>query len=160
MKAKLFLFFALLMMTSIAVVASSVLAATTPAGWKVLIDKTKNCQISVPADWVVSTLSPSMADSPDKKANVVMHGTNMGQTLDQAKAAMEGMYPPTKVVEDSKSRLWYAYKPPSVAVDSPEVDWYVGIPSKGNVCGTQITFKVPTMEPMMKQIAESMSATK
>jgi hypothetical protein len=159
MKKKAIPFFAALLVTSIAVVASTMPAATTPAGWKVLVDKTKNCQISVPPDWVVSTFSPSVADSADKKANLTMHSAP-AQSLDQVKTIMEGMYPPTKVIEDSKSRVWYAYKAPSVAVDSLQVDWYVGIPAKGNVCGAQITFKVPSMEPMMKQIAESMSAAK
>jgi hypothetical protein len=73
---------------------------------------------------------------------------------------MEQTYLPTKVIEDSKSRLWYAYKNARAAEDSPEMNWYVGIPSKGNVCGVQINFKDPSAEPVMKQIAESLAPGK
>jgi hypothetical protein len=138
-------------------IALSGLAATVPAGWKVLIDKTKNCQIAVPADWVPNQLSPSMSDSADKKSSVAMHGTNQGQTLEQAKSVIEQMFPPTKVIEDSKTRLWYAYKGPNDDEDSPPTNWYVGIPSNGNVCGAQMNFKNPSAEPVMKQIAESLA---
>jgi hypothetical protein len=139
--------------------ASAMLAATTPAGWKVLIDKTKNCQIAVPPDWVVSQYSPSMADSPDKKANIIMHGTNQGQTLEMAKQVMESTNPPTKVIEDTKDRLWYEYTTSSGNKNIPPMNWYVGIPVKGNVCGVQISFG-PGMEPVMKQIAESLAGAK
>ena len=150
-------------LVSFAVVMSAALAAfsaTVPAGWKVLVDKTKNCQIAVPPDWVSSPLSPSMADSADKKSSIVMHGTNQGQTLEQAKSVMEQMFPPTKVIEDSKTRLWYAYKGANEDEDSPVVNWYVGIPANGNVCGVQMNFKNPSAEPVMKQIAESMAPAK
>lgn len=62
-------------------------------------------------------------------------------------------------MEDSKSRLWYAYKSPNGANNS-DTNWYVGIPSKGNVCGVQMTFKDAAAEPVMKQIAESMAPSK
>src|ERR1700722_2788431 len=140
-----------LFVVSITLVATTGLRATTPAGWKVLIDKTKNCQISVPGDWVVDTTSPSVAYSPDKKANVFMHGTNQGQSLDDAKSVMQAQYPPIKVMEDSKSRLFYSYKSPNSADDNLD-NYYVGIPVKGNVCGAQVTFKIASLEPVAKQI--------
>lgn len=144
----------------ILIVASAGIAANAPAGWKILTDKTKNCQIAVPPDWITSQFSPSMANSPDKKANIVMHGTDRGQTLEQAKAMMEHAFAPTKVMEDSKNRLWYAYKGLNASPDSREANWYVGIPSKGNVCGVQINFKDSSLESLMKQIAESLAASK
>lgn len=153
MKTKMVPFFAA------AILASAAIAATTPSGWKVLADKTKNCQISVPPDWVVSSYSPSSADSPDKKASLTMHGTNQGQTLDDAKSVMEVQFPPIKVIEDSKSRLFYSYKSPN-SPDGTADNYYVGIPVKGNVCGAQVTFKNASLEPVAKQIAESLSAAK
>jgi hypothetical protein len=147
------------LVASITSVASPGLRATTPAGWKVLVDKTKNCQISDPGDWVVDTTSPSVAYSPDKKANVFMHGTNQGQSLDDVKPVMQAQYPPIKVMEDSKSRLFYSYKSPRSPDGNPD-NYYVGIPVKGNVCGAQITFKNASLEPVAKQIAESLAAAK
>ena len=144
---------------AVILVASTALAAGAPDGWKVLTDRSKTCQISVPSDWVVDAFSPSSASSPDKKASEIMHATR-NQTLSEVKSSIEMVFPPTKVIEDSPSRLWYAYKAAGAAVDSPAVSWYVGIPAKGNVCGVQIDFKDPAMEPAMKQIATSMAAAK
>lgn len=140
---------------AVLLIASAGVAANTPAGWKVLIDRTKTCQIAAPQDWTPIMFSPSSANSPDNKASFVMHATT-GQSLDEVKSVMEGMFPPTKVIEDSKIRLWYVYAS-SGAAGGAETNWYVGIPSKGNVCGAQITFKDPGMEPLMKQIAGTMA---
>ena len=159
MKAKLVLFFAAVVMTSIAVVASAMPFGAAPDGWKVLVDRKKACQISVPSDWVVEKLSPSSASAPDNKASVTMSSAT-GQTLDKAKATMTSMFPPLKVIEDSPKRFWYAYRAPSTAVDSPAVSWYVGIQVTGSVCGAQMDFKNPSLESTMKQMADSMSAAK
>jgi hypothetical protein len=140
-------------------VASAVLAAQAPAGWKVLTDRSKNCQIACPSNWVVDMLSPSSAGAPDKKADFTMHCTT-NQSLPQVKQTMEMVFPPTKVIEDTKDRLWYAYKSGSGGDDTSVTNWYVGIPSKGNVCGVQIEFKDPSLETMAKQIVSSMSPTK
>ena len=82
------------------------------------------------------------------------------QTLVKAKTTFEMLFPPTKVIENSATRAWDAYKANSVAVDSPEVSWYVAIQVKTSVCAVQMDFKNPSLEPMMKQAAESMSAVK
>jgi hypothetical protein len=159
MKTKAIPFIAAVLFASTTLVASTVLVAAAPDGWKVLVDRTKTCQISVPADWVVDKFSPSSAGAPDKQASMTMHATP-NQTLAKAKTTFEMLYPPKKVIEDSASRVWCAYKADSVAVDSPEVNWYVAIPVKTSVCAVQIDFKNPSMESMMKQLAESMSAAK
>jgi hypothetical protein len=147
------------LVSSTVLVASSTFPASAPDGWKVLIDRSKTCQISVPANWIVDSFSPSSAGAPDKKADMTMHASP-NQTLDKAKATIQMVYPPKKVIEDSASRFWYAYKADSVAVDSPEVNWYVAIPVKTSVCAVQIDFKDPSMEAAMKQLGESMSVIK
>lgn len=165
MKTKAILFVAAVMLAGTALTASTNLIASTipsmaaPDGWKILVDRTKTCQISVPSDWTVDKFSPSAASAPDNKSSVIMHASAT-QTLAGVKTTMESVYPPTKIIEDSPNRLWYAYKAASSAVDSPGASWYVGIPVKGSVCGAQLDFKIGSLEPMMKQMAESMSAVK
>jgi hypothetical protein len=159
MKTKAILFAVAVIVFSAALVASSHSPAAAPDGWKVLIDRSKTCQISVPSDWVVDKFSPTSAGAPDKQSDMTMHASP-NQTLAAAKGTFEMMYPPKKVIEDSATRAWIAYKADSVVVDSPEVDWYVAIPVKTSVCAVQIDFKNPSSEPMMKQLAESMSAVK
>jgi len=160
MKAKAILFIATVLVASTAVLAStSAPSSAAPDGWKILIDRSKTCQISVPSDWKVDQFSPTAAGAPDNKSSMTMHASP-NQTLAKAKGTFEMMYPPKKVIEDSATRAWIAYKADSVAVDSPEVNWYVAIQVKASVCAVQIDFKNPSSEAMMKQIAESMSAVK
>jgi hypothetical protein len=159
MKTKAILFIATILLAATALIASSASRAAAPDGWKVLIDRSKTCQISVPADWVLDKLSPTFANAPDNKSSVIVHASP-NKTLKDAKTTFEMMYPPKKVIEDSASRAWVAYKGDSVAVDSSEVNWYVAIQVKTSVCAAQIDFKNPSSEAMMKQVAESMSAVK
>ncbi len=159
MKTKTISFVAAILVFSTALIASSNSRAAAPDGWKILIDRSKTCQISVPSDWKVDQFSPSSAGAPDNKSSMTMHASP-NQTLAKAKGTFEMLFPPTKVIEDSATRAWIAYKADSVAVDSPEVNWYVAIPVKTSVCAVQIDFKNPSSEPMMKQLAESMSAVK
>jgi hypothetical protein len=159
MKTKAILFVATVVLVSMVLSASTISRAAAPDGWKILIDRSKTCQISVPSDWKVDQFSPSSAGAPDNKSSMTMHASP-NQTLSAAKGTFEMMYPPKKVIEDSATRAWIAYKADSVAVDSPEVNWYVAIQVKTSVCAVQIDFKNPSSEPMMKQLAESMSAVK
>jgi hypothetical protein len=159
MKTKSILFIASILIVPMALIASLASRTAAADGMKVLIDRSKTCQISVPSNWVVDQFSPSSAGSPDKKADLTMHASP-NQNLTAAKSTFEMMYPPKKVIEDSASRAWIAYKADGVAVDSPEVNWYVAIPVKTSVCAVQIDFKDPGMESAMKQVAQSMSAVK
>jgi hypothetical protein len=159
MKTKTISFVATILVFSTALIASSNSQAAAPDGWKVLIDRSKTCQIAVPSDWKVDQFSPSSAGAPDNKSSMTMHASP-NQSLAKAKGTFEMLFPPTKVIEDSATRAWIAYKADSVAVDSPEVNWYVAIPVKTSVCAVQIDFKNPSSEAMMKQLAESMSAVK
>jgi hypothetical protein len=159
MKAKAILIIAAVALVSIILSESAISRAAAPDGWKVLVDRSKTCQISVPSDWKVDQFSPSSAGAPDNKSSMTMHAS-ANQTLAKAKGTFEMLFPPTKVIEDSATRAWIAYKADSVAVDSPEVNWYVAIPVKTSVCAVQIDFKNPSSEAMMKQLAESMSAVK
>lgn len=159
MKTKVILLISTIVVVSMVLSVPSISRAAAPDGWKVLIDRSKTCQISVPSDWKVDQFSPSSAGAPDNKSSMTMHASP-NQTLAKAKGTFEMMYPPKKVIEDSATRAWIAYKADNVAVDSPEVNWYVAIPVKTSVCAVQIDFRNPSSEPMMKQLAESMSVAK
>jgi hypothetical protein len=158
-KTKAILLIAAVVLVSMVFSSSTISKAAAPDGWKILIDRSKTCQISVPSDWTVDKFSPSSAGAPDNKSSMTMHASP-NQTLSAAKGTFEMMYPPKKVIEDSATRAWIAYKGDGVAVDSPEVNWYVAISVKSSVCAVQIDFKNPSSETMMKQLAESMSAVK
>jgi hypothetical protein len=145
---------------SMVLIESKMYAATTPAEWNLLVDKTNNCQISVPSDWKVSAFSPSIAVSPDNKLEVQMDVTNLGKTLREFKVTAERIYPPIKIFEDSKSRLWFSYKNSADPEGSRMTYYLVGIPAKENVCAAQISFESGKLAPVAKQIAGSLVAAK
>jgi hypothetical protein len=160
MKTKTVSFITAILAVSSFVAASTLLDATTPAGWKVLVDMTKSCQISVPSDWIVSSSSLISADSPDKKADVRMNVTNLGHTLREFKVTAEQIYVPIKIFEDSKSRLWFSYEEPSAPEGIRVVNFFVGIPVEGNVCAARVSFEKRRLESVAKQIAQSLAAAK
>src|SRR5580658_9554558 len=105
MKTKTILFVVAVLVLSTSLVASSHSSAAVPDGWKVLVDRSKTCQISVPSDWKVDQFSPSSAGAPDNKSSMTMHASP-NQSLAKAKGTFEMLFPPTKVIEDSATRAW------------------------------------------------------
>jgi hypothetical protein len=160
-KTKVIRLIVALFVTSTAIATFGGLPATTTENWKVLVDKTKNCQISVPPDWAVDSSSPSEALSPDRKLLVIMEGTDRGQTLSAAKARMEyEMHSSIKIFEDSKKRLWFSYRNYSAPEGSRETVYYVAIPVNRNVCSARIYFDNSKLTVIAKQIAESIGPAK
>jgi hypothetical protein len=158
MKTKAISFITAILAVSSVVAGSALLEATTPADWKVLVDKTKSCQISVPRDWVVSAFSPSVAHSPDNKSEVRMAVTNLGHTLSEFKVTAEQIHAPIKIFEDSKSRLWFSYEEPFAPEGIRVINFLVGIPIQGNVCAADVSFEKRRLESVAKQIAQSLAA--
>jgi hypothetical protein len=132
-------------------------AQEVPSGWKVVKDKAGTCQMAVPADWVADKLISSFMTSPDGKANAVPHSIRAGQTFAQAKETAKMVTPPTKIIEDSAKRLWYASQGAATAAGG--TDWYVAV-ATSPICTAQISFKVPAMEDMAKKIAMSLTQAK
>jgi len=132
-------------------------AQDVPSGWKVVKDKQGACQLAVPAGWVADKLISSFVGSADGKANAVPHGVRAGQSFVEATTLAKQGLQPTKTIEDSGKRLWYAYQGGSTAAGG--ADWYVAVP--GNpVCTAQISFKTPAMEETAKKIALSLKPAK
>jgi hypothetical protein len=128
-------------------------AQDVPAGWKVVKDKQGACQVAVPADWAADKLIASFVSSPDGNANATPHGLRYGQTFAAASTQAKQVMPPTKVIEDSGKRLWYAY------AGAASTNWYVAVPGS-TVCTAQIAYKVPAMEETAKKIALSLTPAK
>jgi len=129
-----------------------------PAGWKVVTDRKKTCQYSVPADWTADTLVVGTAASADKKSSVVVKGNE--QPLAQIKPLVQQMIPPDKTIEDSSKRYWYSYKHLANGSDLPGTNWYVAVSIPSGVCAAQISFKDPAGEAVAKQIVDTIAPAK
>ncbi len=138
--------------------ASTMVVASVPSGWKVVVDRKKTCQYAVPADWTADTLLAGTATSADKKSNVVVHGNE--QSLANIKPMVQQMMPPDKTIEDNGKRYWYSYKHLANASDLPGTNWYVAVAVPGGVCAAQVSFKDPGGEAVAKQIVDTIGAAK
>jgi hypothetical protein len=143
---------------AVLVMLSAIAVAAAPAGWKVVTDRKKTCQYSVPADWTLDSLLVGTATSADKKDNAVIHGNPM--SLADIKPTVQQMIPPDKVIEDNGKRYWYSYKHLANASDLPGTNWYVAVVVPSGVCAAQVSFKDPGAESVMKQIVDSIGAAK
>jgi hypothetical protein len=133
--------------------ASAVLAANSPSGWNVHTDRKELCQFATPPDWVADSLTHHIWSSPDNKNSIVVSAAP-GLALADAKKVVEGTFPPTKVIQETPSKLWYEYH----GVKPNTTNWYVGVEPKANlVCGAQMSFD-PAAEPIMRQMAGTLAA--
>lgn len=135
---------------------SALRAQAVPSGWKVVKDRQGACQLAVPADWKGDSLVPSFVSSADGKANAVPHGQRAGESFAETTSLAKQVMPPTKVIEDSAKRLWYAY---ASSTGAGGTNWYVAV-SGNPVCTAQVSFKDPAMEDTAKKIALSLSQAK
>lgn len=139
-----------------AAIFSSLLLAQVPSGWKVAKDRAGTCQLAIPADWTPDKLVSSFVSSPDGKANAVIHSLRAGQSFADAVAMAKQVMTPSKVIEDSPKRTWYAYQDAS---GKPGTNWYVAVAGTP-VCTAQVTFQNPATEETAKKIALSVSPAK
>jgi hypothetical protein len=120
-------------------------------------DKQGTCQVAVPSDWTTDKIVSSFAKSPDGKADVVSHGLRSGQAFPEATSMAKQIMKPSKIIEDSGKRLWYAYEGNSSATGG--TNWYVAVPGTP-VCTAQVGFKDPAAEETAKKIALSLTQAK
>lgn len=132
---------------------SAVLAANTPSGWSIHTDRKDLYQFATSANWVSDSLTHHIWSSPDNKNSIVVSAAP-GLALADAKKVVEGTFPPTKVIQETSSKLWYEYH----GVKPNTTNWYVGVEPKANlVCGAQMSFD-PAAERIMKQMAGTLAA--
>ena len=96
-----------------------------------------------------------MANSPDSKNSGAIHGSRPGMTWAENSALIQQMLKPTKMIENTSSRLWYAYDQHKAGTA-----WYVAVPGKGNLCTAQISFQSASFEPDAKKIVQSIAPAK
>ena len=120
-------------------------------------DRQGACQIAVPGDWVSDKLVASFMQSADGKANAVAHGLRSGQSFTEATSLAKQAMKPSKMIEDSAKRVWYAYQGNSTAGGG--TSWYVAV-AGSPVCAAQINFKDAATEETAKKIALSLTQAK
>jgi len=132
-------------------------AQEMPSGWKVVKDLQGKCQLAVPPDWVPDSLVKSFVNSADGKSNAVAHPSRPGQSFSEVTALAKQVMPPTKSLEDSAQRVWYAYTTNNSAQGA--TNWYIAVPGTP-ICTAQVTFKVAADEAIAKKIALSLTQAK
>jgi len=133
-------------------IALSVLAQETPAGWKVVKDRKQTCQMSVPPDWTANAIMPSNLTAPDKKANVTFGSKPASMSYADLVKAAKGMFKPVKMIEETASRTWYVAES---ARGKSGTTWYIAV-ATSPVCEAQIAFEDAAFEATAKQIAKSL----
>jgi len=128
-------------------------AQTVPAGWKTVTDMRKVCQVAAPADWTPDALVKSFVTSPDKKANVVVHGLPAGADYGRIVANAKMMFPPAKTFEESATKLWYEETPQP---GKTATKWYFAI-GGAQACNAELQFEGATFEDTAKKIVASLA---
>jgi hypothetical protein len=113
----------------------------------------KVCQIAVPADWTPDALLKSMVTSPDKKANVVVHGLRSGSDYAGVVATAKLMFPPAKTFEESATRIWFEETPQA---GKTATKWYFAI-GGAQACNAEIEFEGTALEDTAKKIVASLA---
>lgn len=85
---------------------STIVVAAVPAGWKVVTDRKKTCQVAVPSDWTQDAVLVGTSTSADKKSNVVIRGNE--QSLSEIKPMIQQMVPP----DSSRVGAWGSVRLP------------------------------------------------
>jgi len=133
--------------------AGAAAAQTVPAGWKVINDSKKLCQVAVPADWTPDAIFKSMAISPDQKSNVVVHGLPAGTDYKTVVENAKKLFPPVKIFEESATRIWFQKAPPS---GKTVTDWYFAIRG-AQACNAEIVFGGAVTEDTAKKIVGTLA---
>ena len=123
-------------------------------GSKVIKDAQGVCQLTVPSDWLEGKGNAAFVQSIDGKLNAAPTPAATGTTFAEVAAAAKKMMPPTKVFEDSGSRIWFRY----IGLN-PQAggNYYVAVDTNP-VCTARITYKRPEAEETARKIALSLSA--
>lgn len=137
---------------------AALLSAQTPAGWKMVKDKSGACQMAVPPDWEVNKTLPSMATAPDKSDAMVISQT--GRTLKPISAVGQQAIGAEKMIENTAQRTFWAGKPVSLSGLPAVVGYHVTVPGKDGTCGAQITIPKGGSEELVKKIAATLAPAK
>ena len=129
-------------------------AEPVPAGWSVVTDMRKTCQIAVPGDWQGTGSTRSPKASP--KVTVTVHGLRPTQGFEEGKAFVRKAAPPIKIVQDGAKRLMYTMTPPAGSPGGSN-GIYVVLNSTP-VCTASFTFDPGADEALFKKIADTLQS--
>jgi len=117
-------------------------------------DVRKNCQITVPAGWTSTT---STAYSPDKTISATVNGAVARGSFADAKAAVQGVMKPVKVLQDTPQRFLYTFD--GGQYGPGKTGWYAVVASTPT-CATSLMFPPGTNETILKSIVDSLAPVK
>lgn len=137
-------------------VGAALHAQEVPSGWKTVTDRQKACRIAVPSDWTSDKLVASFVESADHRSSAVAHGLRAGQPFAEAVSTAKQVMTPSKMIEESGKRVWYAYQ---ATGGSSATNWYVAV-AGDPVCTAQLSFKDASAEGTAKKIALSLTQSK
>jgi len=138
----------------VAVLTLAVTSVGRAADTKVLKSRDGGCQVTIPADWEVSSLGAS-ADSPDKKVSATVSSPKMIDSFSELKTSAKTVYKNSKVIKDSASD--FGMEGQSIA-GAPDV--YRAIPvSASKFCIVEAIYK--SGDPAIaRAVAASLQASK
>jgi hypothetical protein len=94
-----------------------------------------------------------MVTSPDKKANVVVHGLGAGADYATIVANAKMLFPPSKTFEESATKIWFEETPkPGTTART----WYFAI-GGAQACNAELKFDGAALEDTAKKIVASLA---
>jgi hypothetical protein len=142
--------------TLMSLAAAAPLVAQTPAGWKVIKDKTGACQVSIPPDWKANPQLPSLAQAPDNSDVSII--VQEGRALKPMTAIVQKAVGVDKMIENSDRRVFYSTAP--TKGNPPLIGYRVTAPAKNGTCVAMITIKQGHSVDEVMKIGESLAAAK
>jgi hypothetical protein len=139
---------------SIALLAAPVFADSIPAGWTVVKDLKKACQIAAPGDFKPDPNFPGLAKGPGDAVEVqVLSSPAPVKPVMESVAKMMNI---EKFVENTDKRVFYANKPLKLNDGRMRVGWTVKVPRTGGNCSAVITVTPGGSEDLVKKIAATL----
>lgn len=135
---------------------ASVLAQTTPAGWKVMKDSKSACQIAVPPDWEPLAETNGAAVFHDVTTAIAVVTSQAGQVFKPLTESLQKMFGirKDKLFENTAKRIFYQDK---ISKQSDDPNAYTAsVPGKGGTCSCHVVVLPSVPEETAKKIALSL----
>ena len=125
---------------------------SAPAGWKIIKDAKRACQISVPADWDPSADSAGAAIFHDATTAIAVVTSQPGQTVNPFPGSLlkSLRIPKEKMFENTAKRIFYQDKIALNAHDSNSFSAMV--PGRNGTCSSRVVFSAPVSEETARKI--------
>jgi len=128
----------------------------TPAGWKVIHDKSGACQISVPGDWNVPKDSSWIGQAPADQGDVQL-ASQPGRTVKPFSEMSQKALMVDKMIENTPKLVFYSNAP--TKSDRPLTPYRASVPGKDGTCVAMFTARAGVSQEMVKKIVATLSAS-